>query len=85
MRLKTKNEFAILDHLGVAVEPADKLRGKKHEVWEDSFDWKDCRSHFFMNQKLEYMHVNPSKWNLALSPAIFIVLPGLYLREAGCL
>jgi REP element-mobilizing transposase RayT len=73
-RLQAQNEFAILDQLNAAVEPADKLRGKKHEVWEDSFDWKDCRSHFFMNQKLEYMHVNPctSKWNLALNPAEYL-------------
>ncbi len=73
-RLQAQNEFALLDQLNAAVEPADKLRGKKHEVWEDSFDWKDCRSHFFMNQKLEYMHVNPctSKWNLALNPAEYL-------------
>ena len=36
-RLQTQNEFALLDQLNAAVEPADKLRGKKHEVWEDSF------------------------------------------------
>jgi REP element-mobilizing transposase RayT len=73
-RLQAQNEFALLDQLNAALEPADKLRGKKHEVWEDSFDWKDCRSHFFMNQKLEYMHVNPctSKWNLALNPAEYL-------------
>ncbi len=73
-RLQAQNEFALLDQLNAVVEPADKLRGKKHEVWEDSFDWKDCRSHFFMNQKLEYMHVNPctSKWNLALNPAEYL-------------
>ncbi len=61
------SELAILDQLSAAVEPADRLRGKKHEVWEDSFDWKDCRSHFFVTQKLEYMHGNPcnAKWSLA--------------------
>ena len=38
-----------------------------HEVWEDSFDWKECNSDNFTWQKLEYMHENPctGKWRLA--------------------
>ncbi len=73
-RLQAQNEFAILEQLSAAVEPADRLSGKKHEVWEDSFDWKECRSHFFMNQKLDYMHGNPctAKWNLALSAGEYL-------------
>ena len=66
-RLHTQSAFAILERQSAAVEPPDRLRGKKHEVWEDSFDWKDCRSHFFTDQKLNFMHNNPcnAKWNLA--------------------
>jgi len=73
-RFQVMFELEILDQLSAAVELTDRLRGKKHEVWEDSFDWKDCRSHFFMNQKLDYMHGNPctSKWNLALSPGEYL-------------
>lgn len=48
----------------------ERQRGKQHEIFEPSFDWKDCRSREFILQKLEYMHNNPCKgvWNLAASP-----------------
>ncbi len=41
------------------VEAKDRERNKKHEVWEDSFDWKECRTHKFMKQKLDYMPARP--------------------------
>ncbi len=45
----------------------------KHQVWEPSFDWKECRGLPFTNQKLDYMHANPcvGKWDLAESPAAY--------------
>ena len=45
----------------------DKSRGKKHEVWIDSFDVKECRTEKFILQKLHYIHNNPctGKWRLA--------------------
>ena len=45
-------------------------RNKKQEVWKDSFDWKECRTNPYMQQKLDYMHDNPckGKWNLAPAP-----------------
>jgi len=51
-----------------------KLEGNKnkklHEVWELSFDWKDCRSNKFCWQKLDYIHNNPctGKWTLSVNP-----------------
>jgi hypothetical protein len=73
-RLETQNELVLLGRLSAAVESTDKERGKKHEVWEDSFDWKEWRSHFYINQKLDYMHLNPcnGKWNLATSPINYL-------------
>ena len=70
-RLEQQQERKLLNILSLAVESTDRKRNKKHEVWEDSFDWKECRSHKFMKQKLDYMHENPcrGKWNLAPSPA----------------
>ncbi|WP_276501346.1 hypothetical protein [Terrimonas pollutisoli] len=55
-----------MHNLNLAVEAKDKERNKKHEVWEDSFDWKECRSNSFIRQKLDYIHNNPcrGKWNL---------------------
>ena len=70
-RLEQQQERKLLNILSLAVESTDRERNKKHEVWEDSFDWKECWSHKFMKQKLDYMHENPcrGKWNLAPSPA----------------
>ena len=68
--LKEKGREDILSKLQNAVEAKDRQRGKKHEVWEDSFDTKVCRTEKFMNQKLAYMHANPctGKWKLAPTP-----------------
>ena len=66
-RLTASSQTAILQQLQDGVNISDKKRGKLHEVWEDSFDWKECRSNDFVNQKLNYMHNNPcnGKWNMA--------------------
>lgn len=69
-RLKEKGQHNILQLLENAVNRSDKKRGKLHEVWEDSFDWKECNSDTFIMQKLDYMHMNPciGKWMLAANP-----------------
>ena len=69
-RLKEAGQSDLLVRLQNAVEPKDAQRGKKHEVWEDSFDSKICRTEKFINQKLAYMHANPcaGKWKLAKTP-----------------
>lgn len=68
-RLQEQQNDQLLQQLQLVVEAKDRQRNKKHEVWEDSFDWKDCRTHDFIRQKLEYIHSNPcrGKWNLAAS------------------
>jgi REP element-mobilizing transposase RayT len=69
-RLQEKEKAEILTMLQTAVENKDRQRGKKHEVWEDSFDSKICRTEKFINQKLAYIHSNPcrGKWSLAKTP-----------------
>lgn len=47
--------------LKTAVSNSDKGRGKIHEVWEDSFDWKQCITEKFTWQKIDYMHGKPAK------------------------
>jgi hypothetical protein len=49
------------------VRAKDRNRRKKHEVWKDAFDAKECRTDDFTYQKLQYIHNNPctGKWNLA--------------------
>ena len=66
-RLTEKKQHSLLDTLGRGVKPAHKKRRKKHEVWIDSFDVKECRTEAFIMQKLNYIHNNPcsGRWNLA--------------------
>jgi len=42
------------------------LRQKKvkmYGVFETSFDWKECRTEKFIQQRLNYIHWNPCKGN----------------------
>ena len=73
-RLQVNNEVALLQQLSANVEEARKANKKQHEVWETSFDWKDCRSNEFVWQKLNYMHNNPctGKWQLAANAIEYI-------------
>ena len=73
-RLELQNNFDLLSQLSEEVNHTDKMRGKRHEVWSDSFDWKECNSWKMINQKLDYMHDNPctGKWQLAESPVDYV-------------
>ena len=88
-RLTAAGEFRLLEQLGNAVNTADRKRGKKHEIFEPSFDCKPCYSDKLINEKLNYMHNNPckGKWSLADEPigykhssALFYATgnPGIY-------
>ncbi|MDP4262871.1 MAG: hypothetical protein Q8941_10095 [Bacteroidota bacterium] len=70
-RLEQQKEEQLLAKLQRAVQAKDKKQGKKHEIWEDTFDVKECRTEKFILQKLHYIHNNPctGKWKLADSPA----------------
>lgn len=57
-RLTAANEFQLLNKLSATVEQKRRENNKKHEVWELSFDWKECRGEEFRNQKLNYIN-NP--------------------------
>ncbi|MGI8582761.1 MAG: transposase [Chitinophagaceae bacterium] len=65
--LKDTNNISILKQLAEALEATDRKKGKLHEVFEDSFDIKECLTSKFMTQKLNYIHNNPcsGKWMLA--------------------
>ena len=72
--LKELKETDLLEQLEKGVNNSDKKRGKLHEVWEDSFDWKECFNWKMIVQKLDYMHKNPckGKWALVENPADYI-------------
>lgn len=73
-RLELAGEKDTLNKLMEGVSRRDHKRGKLHEVFQPSFDWKECRSNKFINQKLNYIHDNPcrGKWSLAASPVDYI-------------
>jgi len=69
-RLKTMNQSELLSQLSSAVSEREKRIGKQHEIFEPSFDIKECYSETFIEQKLNYIHDNPcrGKWKLAQHP-----------------
>ncbi len=69
-RLKQQQQISLLEQMKEWVNNTDKQRSKHHEVFEPSFDWKECRSDKFMKQKLNYIHSNPctSEPRLAINP-----------------
>jgi REP element-mobilizing transposase RayT len=73
-RLEKFGLHDLLEQLKNGVNKSDKKRGKIHEVWEESFDWKECVSDEFTWQKLDYMHENPcvGRWCLADNAAAYL-------------
>ncbi len=65
-RLKEAGKTDMLEALEKAVATKRKEKGKLHEIWAESFDWKICETMEFAYQKLIYIHNNPcsGKWNL---------------------
>jgi len=60
-RLKGGGFSEVLEWLRGWVNSTDRSRNKKHEVFEPSFDWKECNSEYLVEQKLNYIHENASK------------------------
>ena len=73
-RLKANHKDDILIELGNARNATEIKENKLHKVFETSFDWKQCHSNAFIEQKLQYIHQNPckGKWNLATSPIDYV-------------
>ena len=69
-RLNVQKQHSVLTILSEAVDPAERKRNKQHEVWQGTFDVKECRTEAFILQKLNYMHLNPcnERWRLAEKP-----------------
>lgn len=73
-KLEESNKEDLLKLLHSYVNEKEKLKGKLHEVFEPSFDWKDCKSEKFIEQKLNYIHENPcrGKWELVKQPEEYV-------------
>ncbi|MDF1867269.1 MAG: hypothetical protein P1U70_20715 [Saprospiraceae bacterium] len=65
-RLEAKEEWDLLKILHDTVPDSERKKGKKHQVFEYSFDAKAFYYEDFILQKLNYMHQNPitGKWKL---------------------
>ncbi|PSK95219.1 hypothetical protein [Taibaiella chishuiensis] len=72
--LKLRKEIVVLQYLADGVNTYDRKKGKLHEVFEPSFDIKQCYTTRFLKQKLEYIHANPcrGKWRLCVSPEEYV-------------
>ena len=73
-RLKESDRSDLLYLLKQGVNAADKKKGKQHEVFEPSFDIKQCLNNAFIKQKLIYIHNNPcsGKWHLCSFPEEYL-------------
>jgi REP element-mobilizing transposase RayT len=73
-KLEKLGHHDILTQLSSFVNKNERLKGKLHEVFEPSFDWKECSSDKFLEQKLNYIHENPyrGKWSLVQQPQDYV-------------
>jgi hypothetical protein len=67
--LKKTKQSNLLALLQTFVNNRDKYAGKLHEVFEPSFDWKECNNNRLIEQKLDYIHNNPCQGNWLLAEA----------------
>ena len=74
--LHALNRMDIVKQLSAWVNATQRMANKKHEVFEPSFDRKECRTIAFMKQKTNYIHMNPCKVG-------FVSLPEDYLHSSA--
>jgi REP element-mobilizing transposase RayT len=72
-RLQAQKQHSVLTILREGVEHAERKRNKRHQVWQGTFDAKECRTEAFILQKLNYIHANPchDRWRLAKKPGYY--------------
>jgi len=76
-QLKENNSTLILSELNNDLNNTEKKEGKIYGVFETSFDWKECRTEKFIQQKLNYIHWNPCKGNK------IVELPEQYIHSSA--
>jgi len=76
-RLKEKNSNLILNELNNDFNNTEKKKDKIYGVFETSFDWKECRTEKFIQQKLNFIHWNPCQGNK------LIEVPEEYLHSSA--
>jgi REP element-mobilizing transposase RayT len=71
-RLVHQGKKETLEQMAGWVNKTDQLKNQKHEVFEPSFDRKECFSISFMKQKTGYMHQNPCKAGMVSLPEDYL-------------
>jgi REP element-mobilizing transposase RayT len=73
-KLETRGDLNTLAWLEQDVVKRDREKGRRHHVFIPSFDWKECTSEWFIEQKVRYIHQNPcaGKWNLVDRPEDYL-------------
>ncbi len=84
-KLKERNASDVLLRLTSQVNTTDGKRGKLHQVFEPSFDWKECRGNKFIDQKLDYIHANPCRgsWELVTEEHEYLHSSAKYYVTGG--
>lgn len=82
-RLEQSGEVILLNRMKEAVGVKDRQRDKKHQIWQGTFDVKECRTEKFILQKLNYIHNNPcsGKWSLSEKPYHICIAPQGFMME----
>lgn len=65
--LQQQNKVNVLQQLSSWVNATDRKRNKQHEVFEPSFDRKECITDKFVEQKLNYIHQNSCRYKILLA------------------
>ena len=65
-RLTSLQKNGLLRKLRAGVQENEAKKGKKHQVFQLSFDARICLDIKMLGQKMDYIHHNPvtGKWNL---------------------
>jgi len=84
-RLIKQKEKQTISQLEGGVNYTDRKRGKLHQVFEPSFEMKECFSDWFIAQKLNYIHNNPcsKKWNVSASAYDYTHSSALYYANGS--
>jgi putative transposase len=65
-RLSANGEHELLHTLRSSLTGSRVMKGQQHSVFRDSFDAKAITSEKFLEQKMNYMHLNPVRGNYNL-------------------
>jgi REP element-mobilizing transposase RayT len=71
-KLRALGKEELLEQMTIWVTKSDQLKKQIHEVFEPSFDRKECYSIPFMEQKTDYIHQNPCKAGMVLLPEQYL-------------